>query len=190
MMIGKAQIWMAILFASIILAAYFGRFYCGWMCPMNTLIRPTKSISKKLGLLRKDVPEFFKTNKPKYVAFVFFLVGLAYTIFTITQGRKFPLPLIIIPIALSVTLLVNETTWHTYLCPWGTLFSFTARFSRFKINSDECIGCAACKLSCPAEALHVNKEKGTVSDPKICLVCLECVPNCPARSMGYRKENE
>lgn len=191
MIIGKSQIWMALIFASIFLATFLGRFYCGWMCPMNTLMRPTKFFSKKFGFTKKNVPEIFKTKKPKYIAFSFFLIGLTYTIYTITQGKKFPLPLIIIPIALVATFFINETTWHTYLCPWGTLFSFTARFSKFRIKSDDCIGCSACSKSCPSDALMVDKNNGTVSDPKNCLVCFECVPKCPTKSLSYtsRKEN-
>jgi len=187
MLLGKAQIWMVMIFTSIILAAFFGRFYCGWMCPMNTLMRPTSWLSKKLKLTKKEVPSVLKAKKIKYLAFITFLVGLGYTIYTITQGRKFPLPLIIVPIALLVTFFINEKSWHTYFCPWGTLFSFTSRFSKYNIKSSKCTGCSICAQKCPADAILVDKNKGTVSDPKNCLLCFQCTEKCPTNTLKYKK---
>lgn len=186
MILGKAQIWMALIFTSTALAYFFGRFYCGWMCPINTLIRPMQWISKKLKVNKNEVPSIFKSKKLKYITFEFFLIGLGYTIYTITQGRKFPLPLIIIPIALIITFFINEKTWHTYLCPWGTLFSFTAKFSKYRIQASQCLGCSLCKKSCPADAVIVNKEHGAFSNPTDCLLCFECSDTCPSNTMKYR----
>lgn len=187
MILGKAQIWMALIFISIALASLFGRFYCGWMCPINTLIRPTQWISKKLNCNKKQVPNLFKSKKLKYIAFALFLIGLSYTIYTITQGRKFPLPLIIIPIALIITFFINENTWHTYLCPWGTLLSFTSRFSKYRIQASQCLGCSLCKTSCPADAVIVDKNHGTFSSPTDCLLCFKCIEKCPSNIMKYKK---
>lgn len=187
MMLGKAQIWMGLIFLSIILSSFFGRFYCGWVCPMNTLIRPTRWLSSKLNIGKKEVPKAFKTKKPKYFVFFLFLIGLGYTIYTISQGDKFPLPLIIIPVALISTFFINETTWHTYLCPWGTLFSFTGRFSKYQIMSSKCSGCSACEKVCPADAIKVDSKNGTVSDSTNCLLCFECVDQCPINTLNYTK---
>lgn len=187
MFLGKAQVWMGLIFLSLVLATFWGRFYCGWVCPMNTLIRPTRWLSGKLNLEKKGVPRLFRTKKPKYFVFLLFLVGLGYTIYTITQGSKFPLPLIIIPIALISTFFINETTWHTYLCPWGTLFSFTARFSKRKIKSGKCTSCSVCSKACPADAITVDGKNGTVSNATNCLLCFECVDQCPINSLHYKK---
>lgn len=187
MILGKAQIWMALIFLSIALASLFGRFYCGWMCPINTLIRPTQWISNKLNGNKKNVPNIFKSQQLKYITFGLFLIGLGYTIYTITQGRKFPLPIIIIPIALIITFFINETTWHTYLCPWGTLFSFTSRFSKYRIQASQCLGCSLCKTSCPADAVIVDKNHGAFSNPADCLLCFKCIEKCPSNTMKYKK---
>ncbi|MEL7658927.1 MAG: 4Fe-4S binding protein, partial [Bacillota bacterium] len=118
MLINKAQIWMGFIFVSIILAKFFGRYYCGFACPINTLMRPASWLGRKLGTQKKQVPDLLKSQKPRWIAFGIFLLGLSYTIYTITQGRKFPLPLIIIPLGLLTTLFINERSWHRYLCPW------------------------------------------------------------------------
>ena len=149
-------------------------------------MRPIVWISKKTGLQKKAVPTWLKSEKPRWIAFSIFLVGLAYTIYTITQGRKFPLPLIIIPLGLATVFLVNERAWHRYLCPWGVLFSLTARFSKRGIKTTGCTSCLICQKNCPGEAITVEKGKPAVIDPTHCLVCFDCKNACPSDAMTYR----
>lgn len=180
----KAQIWMAIIFLSIILATFFGRFYCGWICPINTLIRPVNFIKRKLGIGKKEVPKVFKSEKIRWIGFGLFLIGLGYTIYTIKLGKKFPLPLIIIPLGLLTTLFINEKTWHRYLCPWGVLFSLTGRFSKFKLEPKKCTVCSLCKRNCPADAIYMD-ESSAVIDSTHCLLCFECQEKCPINAIKY-----
>lgn len=186
MVLGKAQIWMAFIFGSIILSSFFGRYYCGWACPINTLIRPANWIGKKLKTQKKDVPEIFKSQKIRWAAFALFLVGLGYTIYTITIGKKFPLPLIIIPLGLITTIFINEKTWHRYLCPWGVLFSLTGRFAKLSLKTHNCYSCGICKKECPGEAITISKDKGAEIDPTHCLLCFECKGACPKDALSYK----
>lgn len=191
MVLGKAQFWMGFVFLSIILATFFGRFYCGWACPINTLMRPTAWLGRKFGLAKKPVPGVLKGGKPRAVVLFVFLIGLGYTIYTITQGRKFPLPLIVIPFGLLITVLISPNAWHRYLCPWGSLFSLTARFTRLGLHNApaQCISCGKCENNCPADSV-VNKEsKNYFFDTKNCLLCFECKSQCPkgAVIMGKTK---
>jgi len=190
MFIGKTQFWMAFIFISIALSTVFGRYYCGFACPINTLIRPVRWISKKLGITKKDVPKIFKTEKPRWVLFSIFLVGLGYTIYTIKIGEKFPLPIFIITIGLITTFFVNEKTWHRYLCPWGVLFSFTGRFAKFGLMSlNSCTSCTLCEKICPGDAIKVESN-GSEIDTTHCLVCLECQTSCPSNSLTYKSLKE
>ena len=36
---GRVQIWMGLLVFGILGSILFGRFYCGWMCPINTVFK-------------------------------------------------------------------------------------------------------------------------------------------------------
>lgn len=186
MIIGKAQLWMGLIFLSIILSAFWGRFYCGWVCPINTVMKPFVWLSKKLGLQKKQVPQVLKSGKIRLAVFALFLVGLIYTIYTITQGRKFPLPLIIIPLGVLTAFFINERSWHRYLCPWGVLFSLTGRFSKSRITANGCVSCSACSSICPGDAITVEKGKEAKVDPTYCLVCLKCIESCPAKVMAYK----
>lgn len=188
---GKAQIWMGIIFISILLSGYFGRYYCGWVCPINTLIRPVVFIKQKLGLKEKEVPLILMSEKPRLLTFGLFLVGLSYTIYTISQGRKFPLPLIIIPLGLITAILISEKAWHRYLCPWGVLFSLTGRFAKLGLTVDTgCTSCTACVKVCPAEAITVAKKQLATVDSTHCLLCFDCQDNCPSAALHYRNPSK
>lgn len=187
MFTGRAQFWMGFIFLSIMLSAFYGRFYCGWACPINTIMIPFVWLSKKLGLQKKNVPQALKSGKIRMAVFALFLVGLIYTIYTITQGRKFPLPLIIIPIGVITALFINERSWHRYLCPWGVLFSITARFSKRGVKVDSgCLSCSACSRVCPGDAIKVEKDGRASIDPTHCLLCMDCTTTCPTKVLNYK----
>lgn len=188
MFTGKAQFWMALIFISIFLAAFFGRFYCGWICPIYTVIRPSKYISKKLKLHKHIIPDFFKSKLLRTIVFILFLIGLGYTIYTMRMGRKFPLPVIIITLGALTTLFLNENTWHRYLCPWGMLLTFTSRFSKRHMKIDGCVSCRKCPKVCPSEAIEFDKKARII--PKYCLVCFKCHDVCPVNVIHYRKDEK
>ncbi len=191
MVSGKAQFWMGFIFTSIVLAAFLGRFYCGWACPINTLMGPVNILGKKLGT-QKATPSSLRKENYRIAVFLLFLVGLGYTIYSITQGNKFPLPLIIIPFGLLVTLFINPTAWHRYLCPWGTFFSLTARFSGDTIkNAGPCNGCKSCEKVCPTGSISFVNKTAKIN-PTNCLLCFSCSSNCPKDSLkpGFILERE
>ena len=189
MLTNKAQIWMAFIFLSIFLAAFFGRFYCGWICPIYTMIRPANLIGHKLGIQKRDIPSIFKSKIVRSIAFILFLIGLGYTIYTIRLGRKFPLPVIIITLGVITTIFVNQNTWHRYLCPWGTLLTFTGRFTKksLNVNQEGCISCKKCFNICPAEAIHFDKKAAVM--PRYCLICYKCHDICPVDVIHYKKNS-
>ena len=60
--IGKSVIWLGIYAVSLLLVPFFGRIYCGYICPMNTLMIPTEKISKKLNIQTSNKPKFLKNG--------------------------------------------------------------------------------------------------------------------------------
>ena len=182
----KGQIWMAVIFASIALAAIFGRYYCGWMCPIHTLIRPTKWLSRQFKMTKNKIPTTVQAGYIRWIVMLAFLPALGYTIYTITQGKKFPLPVFIIGLGVLTTFFINERTWHRYLCPWGILLSATGRLSRFRLTVKGCNTCGACVNNCPTETIVWEEKKARIK-PQYCLLCLQCQTACPVQAIRYGK---
>ena len=54
---GKMVLWLALFGISLLAALLFGRIYCGYVCPMNTLMIPTNWIAKKLNIQTQKTPK-------------------------------------------------------------------------------------------------------------------------------------
>ncbi|MBA2858371.1 polyferredoxin [Methanococcus maripaludis] len=185
---GQTQFWMVFVFLSIIFAGIFGRYYCGFICPINTIIHPIQILKDKAGFSSKNIPNFLKSEKPRLLLMLLFIVGLGITVNAMINGSRFPLPIIIISIGILTTLLFNENSWHRYLCPWGFLLSITGHFSNYGLNVNEkCISCKICENVCPAEAVKVENKQNAEIFKKHCLLCLKCELKCPTNAITYKK---
>ncbi len=70
---GRIQLWMGIFLLSVVLAAFFGRFYCGWICPVNTLMNLVTRVKRRLRIKDLAVPESVKKPVYRYAALLAFI---------------------------------------------------------------------------------------------------------------------
>lgn len=178
----RPMVWMAIFLASAALAFVFSRFYCGWMCPINTVMQIADWIGKKLKIQKDRVPSGLRSGVVGYAVFALTLV-MAYLNFT---GRlKLPFLLIMIAAGFLITLAFPEATWHNYLCPYGLILRVPGRFARLGMSvNSSCAGHGICEKVCPAEA--VTREDGKAKiDSAYCLVCRRCSARCPEQAVSY-----
>ena len=98
---GKIQVWMVIFVASALLALLFSRFYCGWLCPINTILRPMSHLKKKLKIKSLKTPAFFKNGVFRIIMLLAFL---AVMVVVFRTGKKLPvLPaLVLVGVLLSL----------------------------------------------------------------------------------------
>lgn len=55
---------------------------------------------------------------------------------------------------------------------------------RVVIDIEKCIFCGSCQRNCPADAITVNRAKGTWEiNPFSCVMCRGCVDNCPKKCL-------
>ncbi|MEL7556545.1 hypothetical protein SDC9_16313 [bioreactor metagenome] len=182
---GSIQLWLAVFVAGALLSLFFGRIYCGYICPMNTLFRPIAWTRKKLGIDPLKTPGFLK-----YPAFRFLCIGLFFGSMLITKrmGIKLPLPGIITGISVLFVLFFEETLWHNGVCPYGTILSFSSRFAKKGMAVDEsvCVSCGKCQKPCPANAIDtLDTRKRRIRKPD-CLVCLSCAEVCSVKAIRYK----
>ena len=53
---GKMMLWLGVFAISLLVAMFFGRLYCGYACPMNTVMIGVEWISKKLKIQTNKIP--------------------------------------------------------------------------------------------------------------------------------------
>lgn len=70
----------------------------------------------------------------------------------------------------------------TRLYPLSTREPFERTRGRIYFNPENCIYCGICQKKCPADAIAVDRLKGSWElNAFRCIVCGECVTSCPKK---------
>ena len=174
----KLQLWIVIFGAAALLSLFFGRFYCNYICPMNTLFRPINWLYSKLKIKKIKTPRFLKWKGFRIIILVLFVVSM----FLIKRmGLKINMILYMTAFAVFLNLFFEENLWHRYLCPFGTILSVTSRPAHYKMEIDEdgCISCGKCQKVCPADSIITLENGKRQNVQNECILCGKCVDVCP-----------
>lgn len=179
---GRIQLWMLVFVSSTLLALLFSRFYCGWLCPINTVIRPISWAKRKLGIKRQRMPSWIEGDIPRMIVLVLFLATMAFVFKT---GKKLPVLPALFAVGVLLSIFFDEALWHRHLCPYGTILSFFGRFSKkaMRIDPNACTNCLRCTRVCPSNAIVKDETHSIIK--KECLVCHECERVCKAGAITY-----
>lgn len=181
---GRAQVWMGVFALSILAAFLLGRVYCGWICPIHTVMRGIAWIKKKLRIPSARIPSWMTKPWVRMFALGLFLAAFAFTMAT---GKKLPVLPALFALGVLLTLVFPEALWHRHLCPYGTILSLPARKSgrAMVIESALCNGCGMCHRVCPAEAVEKRERHYEILKSE-CLVCMACSEACRQGAIGYQ----
>ncbi|HPD89334.1 MAG TPA: 4Fe-4S binding protein [Oscillospiraceae bacterium] len=185
---GKVALWLALFGASLVVALIFGRIYCGYVCPMNTLMILIEWLSKKLKLQTPNTPKWLKSG---YLTWITLLISI---VMMLLFQRLLHIDLPILPFWLVVSILITlrykPEVFHNLICPFGALQRTLGRFSRLseKVDKDACIGCKLCEKVCPSNAILVSSEdKKAMIKTALCHQCTNCQQVCPKSAIHYGK---
>ena len=186
---GHMLLWFALFAVSLLLAPIFGRLYCGYACPMNTLMIPTARISSKLYLQSQNTPRWLAHGYIPWVA----LVASAAVMLLSRRFLHADLPILLVWLVLAVlvTFRYRPAVFHSFICPFGVLQKTVGRFALLskRVMIDACVGCRACERVCPSGAVSVRAETGkAVINPGRCHQCAECRTACKKDAITYCKK--
>jgi polyferredoxin len=184
----------------LLLTMVFGRFFCGWICPMGTMIDCAGSLKKKRKV-------FSDTANRKISSAKFYLLGifLILAFFKVqTAGVADPLvimakvvlfyiipalsmlfgfaydyilqlqiPFLIFILILGISVFIPRL-WCRVLCPLGALYALVSKFALLRRVAPGCSDCKVCSTACRMGAI---KDGGDYVKTE-CVLCMDCVYCC------------
>jgi len=184
----KPLLWLAFFVLSVIAAIFFGRFYCGWICPMNTSMMITGFFIRLLKLKQRNAPKWLRGG---WLAWVLLVVSiLSMILLKKLFHMDVPILLYLLILSVLVTLFFKPEVFHNLLCPFGVLLGLTGRFAVFsrRVNSKRCNGCKSCESVCHSIAILVSTQyKKAEINRQLCHQCYNCEIQCPQNAIDYGK---
>jgi ferredoxin-type protein NapH len=180
---GRVQIWVGIFLLAVASTFLFSRLYCGWICPINTVMKVVVWVKRKLGLKDIKIPSFLAISWIKYVVLGLFIL---FFVISMTTGRMLPVLPILFAAGIVLTVSFPEELWHRYICPYGTIFTLPGSVSKYAmvIAEEKCNRCGSCMKVCPSRAIE-NIDGRFVIIKSRCLVCLDCRDVCKQEAISY-----
>lgn len=189
---------LTIFIAVLLIAVFFRKGFCGWICPVGFISHQVEKLALKLKIIWR--PPFwldyqFLALKYLLLGFFAFLILVKMDVQSIEGFNRSPynmsvdakmLLFFLEPSSLTIwvmsilvaTSFFLRNFWCRYLCPYGALLGIVALISPLRIRRDHesCIDCKKCEKNCPG-SIPVSKRMSVGSAE--CIGCLECVSHCP-----------
>jgi ferredoxin-type protein NapH len=181
----------------VVIALLAGRAFCGWVCPVNTILEINAKLRRWLErrVLRFHLPHWTAPLRFRYLLLVAGIVisaasgmgafalmlpynSLARDWHLAVYGTGFGFGVLFIVMLMAIELLLAPRLWCRSLCPTGLVLGLLGKRRHVGIqmtSEGQCpSGCHLCAATCP---VGVNPRDGINTEE--CLLCNECVAGCP-----------
>jgi ferredoxin-type protein NapH len=186
---------LAMTLTTVILTLALGRVWCGWVCPVNTVLdRVHFEEARKRGARLSD-----RWRAVKYVLLFLILtatvlgllrpvsdlIGIIYQRQSPSQRLLLGFGVVVLALAAIVGLdVIVERFWCRYLCPLGGAVALLSKIAPMRrIVRDHCNDCSVCVDACSMGA--IDPRRGFINDPGECTVCFDCLTSCTSSSNGF-----
>jgi ferredoxin-type protein NapH len=159
------------------LIVIFGRFYCGYLCPVGAAQEAVSRVFPSRVRITQKMPAG--------VVRLGFLGAFFLTAYTASFGLLYPfgirdffaLSFSTASLVFVVVLIISAVVYRPFcrlLCPFGALAAIAAMPAVFKIRRTEsCTECGKCERACPTDEAKPEDRKGE------CYLCGRCIEACP-----------
>ena len=182
--------WIPLLILTLVtigLTLVLGRVWCGWVCPMGTIlywIRFEGAIKRGAHL----------SNRWLNFKYILLVLVLAATLMGLIppaldwMERNMVASGIIVILGLTTSIGLNfmaDLFWCRYLCPLGAAVALVSKIAPMRrIVRVHCNHCSVCVDACPMGA--IDPRLGFANDPGECTVCIDCLKACTSSSNGFK----
>ena len=160
-----------------LLTFVFGRFFCGYACPVGAV--QEIAYHAPLPKVRPSRKKLFQIIwAAVFLVFLFMAFVIPASLLTWFGIRDFfYLSLTAGSVVFIIVLIVSTVFYRPFcrlICPFGAVLSLGAAKSLFRLRrTDACIECKKCEKACPADEAKREDAKAE------CYLCGRCIDVCP-----------
>lgn len=192
--IGSFAIWAVFLPLSTVMILFFGRFWCGNLCPLGASTSLSRYVGEKIFGRDSNPTPYLRARFVLPLSFLLIsFISVAFDITGVARNTAYLFIFLFIAAAL-IGFFFHRRSWCRYVCPIGAWFGIVSKLSIIGLRSQKKT-CSACKTKecikgissgpCPT---FLNPSK--LSSNTFCLECWKCVKNCPSdkasMKVGFR----
>lgn len=180
----------------IAVAIFFGRAFCGWICPGGLVNRGLGKLSPSSFRLCPDALQTLPYGKYLLLLgglWAWFVLGQPRANVPIRVGEFWPSTLLtfehasdlwvfrtVLLIAVLAASILIPAAWCRFACPFGGALELAKRFAPFKVyKTAACTGCDACLRRC---YMRTRPEETN------CTNCGDCLDSCPTGCIGLGRK--
>ncbi len=195
----KPMLWSLLI--PVAVTVLLGRVFCGWICPMNTLLEVVDKCRRLLRIaeIHEHDVKFSLKNKYLILAVVLGLVGVTGVPFValfyppavmsrevhlFVFGSTVGIGAYVLLAICAIELFVSKRWWCRYICPGGALYSLLGRFRVVRVERDEnkCVQCGECVRVCQFDLRPMLVQITGME----CTNCGSCVKACNDDALRFR----
>jgi len=188
-------------------AIFFGRAWCGWICPMAGLSEACLSINNKnVNVKRLRIIRYFIFTVWAGILIAMFVMAggikgvnplhLTENGISVDGPMKYITYYLVLALFFIVTVTVGKRgachsfCWMSPFLVGGMALGKLLKIPRLRVKADSslCVKCGACDKKCPMSINVSSSIKDGYINTSDCILCGECIDNCKKKVLKYSRK--